>query len=94
MPGLFLGVWVVAAAPGSAKAEDDPPRVLTQTPEYCLQLESLLGDVARRNPFPLPGEVQALADDGQLMCERGQIRGGIARLRRALIMLRETQGGG
>jgi hypothetical protein len=83
---------VVAVTSLTSARADDATRLLTETYDYCLQLQAMLDHQARHGP--LPSDVQALADDGERMCRRGQIRGGITRLRRALIMLRQAVGGG
>ena len=54
----------------------------TDTPAYCTQLVRQLAD---RHSAIL--DVQRLLADGREMCERGQVRGGIRRLRRALVLL-------
>lgn len=81
--GQPAGLWLTA---------DAPTRVITDTSGYCLQLRLMVEDVARRATVPPPFGVMTLTDEGRRMCEEGEIRGGITRLRRALIMLRKAQG--
>jgi len=60
--------------------------VLTDTPAYCNQLSAdLLRDFAEIPPTP---DVRALAENGQRLCGTGAVRAGIARLRRAMLFLR------
>jgi len=76
-----LLVCLLAAAPAWA---DDPPSfaLTTDTPQYCAQLAKQITD--RHSAIP---DVGRLLSEGTDMCGRGQIRGGIRRLRRALVML-------
>jgi hypothetical protein len=79
-PLPFL-VCLLAAAP--AHADDQQSFALTtDTPQYCSQLAKQITD--RHSTMP---DVVRLLADGTDMCGRGQIRGGIRRLRRALIVL-------
>ena len=80
---LRLLALACLAWPLSARAQEPPSyEVTTDTPAYC----ALLGhDVAARHSA-LP-EVERLLTEGEAMCARGQIRGGILRLRRALLIL-------
>jgi len=79
---LPLLLCLLAAAP--ARAADDPQSfpLTTDTPQYCAQLAKQVSD--RHSTLP---DVQRLLAEGTDMCGRGQIRGGIRRLRRALVML-------
>jgi len=70
------------------KAES-PPRMMTDSEEYCNHLN---GEMSRlRNRYPTPTrEVRELADEGRRMCDKGQYRGGVARLRRALMLMKSA----
>jgi hypothetical protein len=74
------------------QSAEDPMRVTTATADYCVQLRSMVDEFVGRTSLRPPAEVLSLMRDGEQMCERGQVRGGIARLRRAFMMLRATQG--
>ena len=84
---------VVIAAPlllsaGAIRArEDDGPTapmvVTSDTNAYCLSLWQQIHVHA-----PLPREVRDLQTEGRNLCREGQVRGGINRLRRALMVLR------
>ena len=67
--------------------EPRPMQVTTDTPEYCSQLAAEVAEARRTVPAP-PPSVRVLADEGQRMCGNGMVRGGILRLRRALLLLR------
>ena len=67
----------------TAAAEGDLD-VTTDSAEYCDRLRLKLAAYA--NP---PRIVQELRAEGEQMCREGRIRGGIARLRRALLTMRD-----
>ncbi len=64
-------------------ADDAPSFALTtDTPAYCAQLARQVAE--RRSAI---ADVQRLLSEGREMCDRGATRGGIRRLRRALVLL-------
>jgi hypothetical protein len=85
---LFLGL--LPASGQGLPAESDRMRVMSDTPEYCWHLANEVA-AAQRETRNLPPDVRFLAVEGQRMCDRGLIRGGILRLRRALLLLRAGQ---
>ena len=84
-PALLLCWATVLVAPSLAAAPpaDRPMAVTSDTAGYCVTLQHLAGAAA--NPST---EVRRLIAEGQEMCDRGEVRGGIARLRRALVVER------
>ncbi|MEJ0019285.1 MAG: hypothetical protein WDN25_22575 [Acetobacteraceae bacterium] len=77
---VWLGITpVVGQAP--------PQRVTSDTPEYCLHLLDRVAELVRGAGSPPPREVTYLSTEGQRMCDQGQTRGGIMRLRRALMLM-------
>jgi hypothetical protein len=86
--GGILVLWFGFGLPNSlAPAADDPPRVITDSPDYCRQLRLMVEEVVRQTTAP-PWGVEGLTEEGGRMCDQGRVRGGIVRLRRALMMLR------
>jgi len=76
----------MAAAPARAQqAEQGPIAVLTDTVEYCDQLQLRLNRCAVRTT-----DVQQLVKQGRQMCDHGEIRGGIAVLRRAIMLQKHS----
>jgi hypothetical protein len=76
---------LAAASPmlaGDVRAQERPVIVLTDTMEYCEQLQHRL---LAHPPWPL--EVTKLYNEGRMLCDHGEVRGGINRLRQALRML-------
>lgn len=84
------GVLDGAARAQEAPDHDQPSRVITATREYCdrlVELAETLRDPAR----PPPAAALMLATEGQRLCTHGQIRPGVTRLRRAIVMLRAAK---
>jgi hypothetical protein len=78
---LLLTLILLTAGP--CRGDDQPSFALTtDTPQYCVQLARQITDRHSTQP-----EVGRLLSEGRDMCDRGQIRGGIRRLRRALLLL-------
>ena len=73
---LLLGTGTSAQEPVSLGTRD--------TAEYCAHLSTRVRSMLR-SPHPI--EAAALSDAGRRMCDNGQTRGGILRLRRALTLL-------
>jgi hypothetical protein len=80
-----LALGVVGAMP--VVGQSPPQRVTSDTPEYCLKLRDRVGELVRVAPAPPPQEVSFLSSEGQRMCDQGQTKGGILRLRRALMLM-------
>ncbi len=78
----LLAATLVFVVIGMSLAED-PECITTDTLDYCAKLERKMDSLAN-----VPPHAQALRMQGQTMCEHGQIRAGLARLRRAVIMSR------
>lgn len=93
--GGIVVLWFGFSEPNALMpAAGDVTRVITDTAGYCVQLRTTIEDLMRQAPVPPPLGVAVLSEQGARMCEEGFVRGGLIRLRRALIMLREAQGGG
>lgn len=86
-----LGCGVLLRATAVRAQEAAPERVTSDTPEYCLRLFDHVSALVRIAPDPPPEEVTNLSTEGQRMCVHGQTRGGILRLRRALVLMREHE---
>jgi hypothetical protein len=83
--GVAISVAVLAAMP--VAGQSPPQQVTTDTPEFCIQLLDRVSELVRIADVPPPQEVTLLSSEGQRMCDQGQTRGGIMRLRRALMMM-------
>jgi hypothetical protein len=88
--GLLLGSGI-AFSVVAANGQPAPNEVITDTPQYCLQLLDRVSALERVTSHP-PAEVSNLSSEGERMCDLGQTRGGIMRLRRALVLLRAQMG--
>ena len=76
---VLLALMLMPVAAGA----DGPMPITTDTPDYCLSL-------ARRveSAPDMPQQARMLWQEGRDMCQRGHIRGGLARLRRAMLISR------
>ena len=88
----MMGVGLVAGALGvvPATGQPAPQQVTSDTAEYCLHLQNRVSALIRLAAVPPPHEVSFLSREGQRMCGQGQTRGGILRLRRALMLMEHT----
>lgn len=98
--GTMVSRGQPASPPGPPAGATGPMRVTTDTPEYCVELSERVIHAERAAPAagamtapapPHQTEVDQLAAEGQHMCAVGLIRGGLLRLRRALMLLRAGQ---
>jgi len=80
---------VCMSQPAGAQSRD--PTVTSDSTEYCDVLLNKFAGLARDAAMPPPTEAAELSEEGERMCVHGQIRGGIMRLRRALIILRHGE---
>ena len=89
------GSWAATLPPGGGgpvrvqgDAMSDTPRVITNTREYCDELSARARELRQARRFALV-EADVLAAEGDRLCAQGQIRPGVMRLRRAIMLLRE-----
>ena len=73
---------VLSAASLGFADEPSSFALTTDTPGYCAQLVRQITD--KHSPLQ---DVQRLLIEGRELCDRGQTRGGIRRLRKALVLL-------
>jgi hypothetical protein len=73
---MGLGVCLPTVAWG-----DDPLTVTSDTSGYCLGLAERMEQAGS-----MPPQMRVLWEQGRALCERGHIRGGLMRLRRAMII--------
>ena len=86
-----LLLLLAAQPPTAARCRAQEPQsfaLTSDTPAYCAQLARQI--VERHSPVL---DVQRLLAEGREMCDRGQIRGGIRRLRHALVLLHHKNPG-
>lgn len=80
---LALAAAVLLCCAAAPTAGDSSTLVVTtDSSDYCRTLSSAI-----EAQQPLPREIVELKTQGDGMCDEGQVRGGIARLRRALLAL-------
>ena len=88
-----LGLVAMGIIAMPVAGQSPPQQVTSDTPEYCLQLLDRVSEMVRIAPAPPPQEVSSLSSEGQRMCDQGQTRGGILRLRRALMLMMHSNAG-
>jgi hypothetical protein len=71
------------AAPGALAQEVPTAAITTDTLEYCVSLQHMVLQRGSRLP-----DVQRLLNEGRRMCDHGEIRVGIWKLRQAMILSR------
>ena len=89
-PRLLIALGALSAfslGPAAAQNLSNPLEVTSDTPEYCLHLLDRVSEMVREATAPVPRDVTDLTTEGHRMCEHGQTRGGIMRLRSALMMM-------
>lgn len=87
VPASLLLLCPAATQAGQDPAVPPPMVVTTDTETYCAKLRTELQAHA-----VLPREVRELQAGGWTMCRAGQVRRGISRLRRALMILHAGPG--
>ena len=88
LASMWLGAGLSSALAEGGANEPGPMQVITDTPEYCWHLAAEVAQARLAAPTTPPG-VRLLADEGERMCDTGAVRGGILRLRRALLLLKK-----
>lgn len=94
--GLLIALGTIPtvfAAPAAAPGQTDqssPMEVTSDTPEYCLHILDRVSELVRVAIAPVPREVTDLTTEGHRMCAHGQTRGGIMRLRSALMIMERS----
>lgn len=91
LAALAMACAPLACLPGAARA-GETVRVITHTAEHCADLSArarALGALARPPETTLAqAEASQLVAEADRLCAQGQIRPGIIRLRRAIMLLR------
>ncbi len=82
MKQIMLGAALAGGLAGVVPT-DDPMTVTTDTPEYCISLADHMDAMGQMTP-----NARVLWQRGRSMCEHGHVRGGLARLRRAMMVMR------
>jgi hypothetical protein len=82
---LWLALGLGAAGAQNMLVQSTPMEVTTDTVEYCDQLVATA--LRQETRQPVPQEARLLSEEGRQMCDQGKVRGGILRLRRALLLM-------
>lgn len=65
------------------------PKVTSHSVEFCNMLATRINALVFEARMAPPSNVIELSDEGQRMCANGQVRGGVMRLRKALMTMQE-----
>jgi hypothetical protein len=96
--GLLVALGVlptISAGPVAAQVDTqqtNPIEITSDTPEYCMHLLDRVTTLLNLASAPVPQNVTDLTIEGHRMCDHGQTRGGIMRLRSALMIMEKTEG--
>jgi hypothetical protein len=85
-------LFVLGTQIGAARGQGGTtafPEITTDSREYCERLRREITCLIRQATIPLETRILDLSAEGQRMCEQGRTRGGIQRLRRAMVILRQ-----
>ncbi len=85
---LLVGLF----APPPARPQPPPMQLLTDTPHYCAELLDEVEAAQQALVEPAPPAVERLTDEGRQLCLLGEVRGGVTRLRRAMVLLHKSSG--
>ena len=93
---IFLGILPAASSQPAlgqtVLVQSTPMEVTTDTPEYCQKLLGRINELIQVATRPIPREASDLTAAGRDMCEHGQTRGGIMRLRSAIMIIEKNNG--
>ena len=98
---LVIALAVFAVRRGDAPAADRRPGLAaanrpldltSDTLAYCESLRERVSTLLRRVNGTPPAEVTRLRVEGQRMCKDGEVRGGVLRLRGAVLLLMHETG--
>lgn len=81
-----VACWLTVGMAVSAHGQSRDPIITSDTPAYCGVLKNRINGLTRGGA--VSNEAVTLSAEGERMCEQGQIRGGIMRLRRAIAIMR------
>ena len=84
---VLMAGALACSADAHANVPSEPVRVITHTRQYCEELSARATVLRQKAPAPQE-EARLLAAEGDRLCGQGQIRPGIIRLRRAIMLLR------
>ncbi|HVZ08810.1 hypothetical protein [Rhodopila sp.] len=84
---VLASLCFLAGAGVEAGAPSDAVDVTTDTLTYCHHLSDEVSARVKSAAIAPPPEVAVLAGEGDRLCDEGQVRGGIQRLRRAWLLV-------
>ncbi|HET6183996.1 MAG TPA: hypothetical protein VFA03_10440 [Acetobacteraceae bacterium] len=85
--GIAAGIGIVLAFVIPRSGPTPTVVVTTDTEPFCQQLSAKLQELIRVSPRPPQPDVLSLGDEGRHLCDIGEVRGGILRLRRGVALM-------
>jgi hypothetical protein len=89
LAAAFAAVVLALAVP--LAGGPSPARVTTDTAEYCDTLRARVESMLRARAGSAPSDASQLTAEGTRLCDRGEARGGILRLRQAIVLIARTE---
>ena len=80
-----LAGWPDVSEPAGSS---QPARITTDSLSYCRQLAQRVDGLVQAMPRAAPAEALRLRSEGGRLCAKGELRGGLICLRRAVLILR------
>jgi len=87
----LVAIWSAGLAWAQQQVQQTPMEVTSDTQEYCRKLADRVHALVRVAPGKEPQEVSVLSVEGEKMCDHGQTRGGIMRLRQAILIMQHEE---
>ncbi len=98
LPAPMVAASAVPASPAgvtsASPVDSGYLRTTTDSLEYCKHLHGRVGDLLRGGKGGDPDatdQVRSLSEEGERLCENGQMRSGILHLRRAFVLLNKAE---
>lgn len=89
LTGLAAGVGIILIAAVPGIGQPPPVVITTDTTAYCRELSDKLAELVRIAPRPPEDEVLNMGTEGRHLCDEGQVRPGLSRLRRGVTVMLE-----
>jgi hypothetical protein len=89
---LIAGLGLSFAVTGPRQPDLQPDAVTTDSLQYCQELLARVSELIRLGADPSPDRVSFLATEGRHLCAEGQVRGGVLRLREAVMLMNQRLG--
>lgn len=86
----LVAIWTASFAWAQKHDHQAPMEVTSDTPAFCQKLAEQVRHLEQLAVTKPSREVAYLQDEGTRMCDHGQTRGGIMRLRQAILLMKHA----